>query len=174
MLGREIKEFMDKFAGKPFNKIPFTFSEEDAEYMERFQEQFPEHLVLVTHLFDPIDLKNLRSTEMWASRKFHVLILENKTNGAEQLNIYRAEVDTKSKRWRDGISWEEMQELKKQCGRGDKIAFEPFPKDSEVINTNNIRHLFIAKENSSIGSGFQSISAVSGSPKNILKSPTWQ
>jgi len=43
----------------------------------------------------------------------------------------------------DGITWDEVQEIKRGCGYGDNDALECFPADDAVMNTGNIRHIFI-------------------------------
>lgn len=46
-------------------------------------------------------------------------------------------------RWVDGISWDELMEIKRQCGYGDRFAVEVYPEDNHVINVANLRHLWI-------------------------------
>ena len=52
--------------------------------------------------------------------------------------------------WRLGggdspMSWEELQKVKSDCGFGDWEAVEVYPRDSEVINTANARHLYLTE-----------------------------
>jgi hypothetical protein len=53
--------------------------------------------------------------------------------------------------WREGISWEEMQTLKRQAGFNDRWAVEVFPSDGDVVNVANMRHLWILDEPPSYG-----------------------
>lgn len=53
--------------------------------------------------------------------------------------------------WREGISWDEMQALKRQAGFQDHWAVECFPPDSDVVNVANMRHLWILAEPPSFG-----------------------
>lgn len=46
-------------------------------------------------------------------------------------------------RWADGISWDDLQRVKYEIGRGDQWAVEMFPPDDEVTNVANMRHLWI-------------------------------
>ena len=45
--------------------------------------------------------------------------------------------------WDDGISWDQIQEIKSLVGYGDKWAVECFPPDQEVVNVANMRHIWI-------------------------------
>lgn len=45
--------------------------------------------------------------------------------------------------WKDGISWDDLQLIKAKLGYGDRDAVECYPKDKDVVNVANIRHLFI-------------------------------
>lgn len=43
----------------------------------------------------------------------------------------------------DGITWDELMDIKDRSGYGGKDAIEMYPANDAVINTGNIRHLFI-------------------------------
>lgn len=81
-----------------------------------------------------------RPIEAWRSREFLVQIYIE--NGFERLTAMRSEITPQGK-WKDGISWDELQRLKFECGRGDRWAVECYPPDSEVVNVNNLRHLWL-------------------------------
>ena len=49
-------------------------------------------------------------------------------------------------RWADGLSWEDLMALKRQCGRGDRDALEVYPADKDVVNVANMRHLWLPAE----------------------------
>ena len=46
-------------------------------------------------------------------------------------------------RWEDGITWDELQSIKMQCGYGDFDAMEIYPADRDIVNVANMRHLWI-------------------------------
>lgn len=52
-------------------------------------------------------------------------------------------LDIVRKDFQDGITWDELQTIKRECGYGDKDAIEFYPPDEDVFNTGNVRHLFI-------------------------------
>lgn len=49
-------------------------------------------------------------------------------------------------RWKDGITWEKLQELKRQAGYGSCDAIEIFPCDDDVVDVANMRHLWVFKD----------------------------
>ena len=49
-------------------------------------------------------------------------------------------------RWQDGITWDDLQRLKRECGYGDADAIEIFPADMDVVNVANMRHLWVMAE----------------------------
>lgn len=48
--------------------------------------------------------------------------------------------------WKDGITWDDLQRVKAQCGFGEHWMVETYPPDSEIVNVANIRHLFLLSE----------------------------
>lgn len=45
--------------------------------------------------------------------------------------------------WKDGITWDQLQHIKRMIGYGDKCAVEIYPPDKDIVNVANIRHLWI-------------------------------
>lgn len=81
--------------------------------------------------------------EVWRSRGFLVMFYFD--DGYVRMSALRTELRTDG-RFEDLISWDEMQRLKAEAGRGDKWAVEIFPPDAAVVNVANLRHLFFLKE----------------------------
>lgn len=44
---------------------------------------------------------------------------------------------------KDGITWDELNWIKNQCGFAEFDACEFFPRQRDVINVANVRHLYI-------------------------------
>lgn len=42
-----------------------------------------------------------------------------------------------------GITWDELQEVKRQIGRGEELALEVYPPDAELVNDAPMRHLWL-------------------------------
>ena len=53
--------------------------------------------------------------------------------------------------WLDGISWDQLMALKRHIGYGELYAIEIFPRDTDIVNVANMRHLWILREPLSIG-----------------------
>lgn len=79
---------------------------------------------------------------VYRSREF--LVQEFRENDVVRLSINRTRI-TKAGDWQDGITWEELQRLKAECGWGDSQAVEIFPPERDVVNLHNIRHLWIPR-----------------------------
>lgn len=54
-------------------------------------------------------------------------------------------------RWEEGLSWEELMRVKRECGFGDWYAIEVYPEDREIVNVANMRHLWLLSTPLTIG-----------------------
>jgi len=79
------------------------------------------------------------------NRNFLVQIFDD-VKGAIRLSIQRCEFDRKIGHWRDGITWDELQQLKDWAGFADFAAVEIFPPTDKVVDVANFRHLWILPE----------------------------
>jgi hypothetical protein len=91
----------------------------------------------------PANLKGPMPVEVWRSRCF-LLQVYPVSPMIERLSVNRTEIDI-SGNWVQDVSWEELQDLKRQCGRGDLDAVEIYPADADVVNVANMRHLWVLK-----------------------------
>lgn len=80
--------------------------------------------------------------EVWRSREFLVQVF-SEGPGVVRASINRTSIDSSKGRWDDGISWDEMQRIKREIGRGAKDAVEVFPADRDLVNVANMRHLWV-------------------------------
>lgn len=78
--------------------------------------------------------------EVWRSRDFLAQVFKPE-NGAVRVSINRTEID--GPRWKAEISWDELQRIKREIGRGEAWAVEIFPADSSTVNVANMRHLWL-------------------------------
>lgn len=60
-----------------------------------------------------------------------------------RMSVSRTDWDVNKGRWREGISWDDLQWLKDACGFGARDAVEVYPPAADVVNAANMRHLFI-------------------------------
>ena len=58
-----------------------------------------------------------------------------------RLSICRTSIS--GNRWKDGITWDELQRIKNEVGYGDADAVEIYPADDDVVNVANMRHLWV-------------------------------
>lgn len=80
--------------------------------------------------------------EVWRSRDFLVQVYAVAGESRlERLSVNRTTVKAPG-RWDDEITWDELQRLKRECGRGDCDALEVYPRDADVVNVANMRHLW--------------------------------
>lgn len=86
---------------------------------------------------DAVRLRVLRSREF--------LIQVFRESGHIRISVNRTLMG-KDGRWKDDISWDELQLIKSWCGFSGDTAVEIFPKSSDVVNVANMRHLWILSE----------------------------
>ncbi len=86
--------------------------------------------------------------EVWRSRKYLVQVFTENNNVIRlSINITQMEKG----RWIQGISWDCLQAIKRDIGYKDSYAIEIFPRDKDIVNVANIRHLWILPEPLDIG-----------------------
>ena len=79
---------------------------------------------------------------VWRSRQF--LVVEwLEPNRFSRLSVNRTEWDERRRDFRDDISWDDLQRLKREAGYGDQPAVECYPPDAQIVNVGNMRHLFL-------------------------------
>lgn len=86
-----------------------------------------------------------RPRRAWRSREFLVQLFDTFA-GVLRLSINRTRVDPATMRWLDGITWDELQRLKREAGYGDYEAVEIFPPDANIVDVANIRNLWVLPE----------------------------
>jgi len=87
-----------------------------------------------------------RPVQVWRSKTLLVQVFDETGDGSAQLlrlSIARTSVDPLTMRWKDGLTWEELQAAKAAVGYGDREAVEIFPPDYAVVNVANMRHLWV-------------------------------
>lgn len=110
--------------------------------LERDNLQYPHQLVPIPRDDWPLHMP-AGLDRVFRSCNFLVQVFVE-TNGAVRLSVCRTEIDGAS--WKPGISWDDLQIIKNQCGYSDQWAVEVYPPDEAVVNVSNMRHLWIIKE----------------------------
>lgn len=76
------------------------------------------------------------SIGFWESDSFFAAAFQD--GDAIRLDIVRRDLT-------DGVTWDELRGVKNACGFADMDAIEFYPREADVINTGNVRHLYIFK-----------------------------
>lgn len=77
----------------------------------------------------------------WRSRAFLVMEYAAK-DGASRLTLCRCQLADDGD-WRQDISWDDIQRLKRECGYSTRCAVELYPPDANVVNVANMRHIWL-------------------------------
>lgn len=80
--------------------------------------------------------------EAWRSRYWLVQVFNLDEHGAQRVSVNRPIMGPDG-RWADGITWDDLMEVKRQIGRHDRWAVEIFPPDQHIVNVANLRHFWL-------------------------------
>jgi len=100
--------------------------------------------------------ENPRVLRVWRSREFQAVLWDN--SGHHRLSVNRTVIDNTGS-WLDGITWDDLQRIKRECGFGLRLAVEMYPPDDDVVNVANMRHLWFPKEALGFGWGSRKLNA---------------
>lgn len=78
--------------------------------------------------------------EVWRSKEY-LLQVFHEADGIERMTVCRTSVSGNS--WKDNIPWDDLQRLKRECGRANFDAVEVYPRDCDIVNVASMRHIFI-------------------------------
>ena len=111
--------------------------------LERGNARLPLHLESIPRSEWPNELASRVGSpiQVWRSRHFLVQQYSAPEPAMCRLSVLRTVL--KGDRWLDGITWDDLQILKAQCGYADAWALEIYPPEEHVINVANIRHLWL-------------------------------
>lgn len=77
------------------------------------------------------------------SKDFLVQIFDERPRGGlYRLSVSRTHIDSTGE-WLDGITWDQLQRVKTEAGFGDHEAVEIYPREGNVVNVSNMRHLWL-------------------------------
>lgn len=80
-------------------------------------------------------------TEVWRSRDYLVQVFAE-GNQICRLSICKSDIG-KDGHWVDGLSWDELQSIKNAIGFAEQDAVEAYPRERDVVNVANLRHLWV-------------------------------
>lgn len=117
-----------------------TTTKSARKYLKRENEKWPWHLEDIPREQWPASKISSR-IRLMRSRDFLVQVFDL-GKGIVRLSINRTDLNGAG-RFTDSITWDELQQLKFQCGYGDRDAVEVYPAQKDVVNVANMRHLFV-------------------------------
>lgn len=84
---------------------------------------------------------------VWRSRGFLVQAFMEQNGFDPAIHVLRLSINRTKLRadglWEDAITWDELMEVKRQIGMGDKYAVEVYPRDIDIVLKANMRHLWV-------------------------------
>ncbi len=116
-----------------------------ARAMRKRAEGWPEHLAPVPEKEWPPRRTVEYPTALWRSRHYLAALYEaTPLDGVEvrRLSVNRVTVSTRGG-WEQNIPWDDLQRCKRETGHGDWYGVEIYPRDRDVVNVANMRHLWL-------------------------------
>lgn len=81
----------------------------------------------------------------WVSKRYMVQVYQEPNY--HQWSLYRMSICRTTQngkgQWDDKITWDEIQAIKTELGFGTKFGIEIYPRDDEVVNVANMRHIWL-------------------------------
>lgn len=88
--------------------------------------------------------KGITCLGAWRSRYFLAVLYCEARTGAKRLSVNRTKLV--GDRWVGDITWDDLMQVKRECGLGDVHAIEFYPADDQVVDVANMRHLWLLDE----------------------------
>lgn len=85
-----------------------------------------------------------RAIKAWRNAEFLVQLYDD--DGHPRLSVNRTRLAPNRQDWADGITWDELQQIKTDVGYAELWAIEIYPPDNQTINDANLRHLWLLEE----------------------------
>lgn len=119
-------------------------SKTDLEYLRRENEKHPQALRAIPVEQWSAIIQGYKDVIAVLRSKRFLVVLRRERPGIVWMSVNRTAMA--GTRWVDGITWDELQRLKREAGYGDKDAIEIYPRDRDVVDVANIRHLWILED----------------------------
>lgn len=123
--------------------MSYTDVRQARAHLETMRRLWPDKLVEVPREEWPPSIAQLTKipAAVMRSKDFLVQIYEE-GNDVLRLSINRCRINDDGS-WSDQVTWDELQQLKRECGLGALDAVEVFPCEHDVVNVANMRHLWV-------------------------------
>lgn len=122
--------------------MPIETTREQRRQLERDSANWPAVLTRIPR--EECPPTPLPADEVWRSRYFLAQVFIE-PHGVVRVSVNRVLMGPGG-RWVDGITWDELQGVKRQIGRGDRFAVEVYPADRDLVDVANVRHLWLLPE----------------------------
>ena len=127
--------------------MPAPLNRKGRQALKKANKSFPTHLVEIKKEEWPND-ENKNRFKVFRSRRFFVQVF--KEDDVIRLSVCRTEINPDGN-WKDNITWEDLQQLKRQAGFGNHYAVEVYPRDCDIVNVANMRHIWVLEKPLDIG-----------------------
>lgn len=121
----------------------------DRRLLKKQSAKWPEAMTEIPPEEWPDGVRDVKLFKAWRSNRYLAQAFREK-DGIIRLSVNKT-VLLPNNDWDDGLSWDELQLIKRQCGYGHLMAVEIYPKDIDIVNVANMRHLWIVPEGLSFG-----------------------
>jgi hypothetical protein len=121
--------------------VSISTTREQRRQLARDNLKLPSTLQLVPRDEWPTSALTVGRLRVWRSRRFLVQEFRESAAVVARLSINRTTLGTE--RWADNITWDELQDIKAQCGYAEHDAVEVYPMQRDVVNVANMRHLWV-------------------------------
>jgi hypothetical protein len=130
--------------------LKFARSRKDLEQARvalwRYNAMWPETMTEIRRADWPTDLEVpgmlAPPLQVWRSRYFIAILHDEAGKSARRLSVQRTSLNDEGE-IEGGITWDELMHIKSECGFGDVDAVELYPRNVDVVNIANMRHLWI-------------------------------
>ena len=99
---------------------------------------------------DPADLPE----RVWASRHYLVQLYQEAQHDSApvyRMSVCRTRLKKTGVRWQEGLTWDELQAIKREIGFGDWYGVEIYPRECDVVNEANMRHIWLMEKPLPVG-----------------------
>lgn len=111
-------------------------------YLDRENRKWPETLTPAPMDQWPQPQENERIPKaVFRSRDYLVQVFDE-MNGLVRISANRTRIAADGN-WSDGLTWDELQQIKSEVGYADKDAVEVYPHQMDIVNIYNMRHLWV-------------------------------
>lgn len=115
--------------------------------LKKNNKTFPNHLIEI-EVSEEKQANNPNLLKVFRSRYYLVQVFED--GDVIRLSINKTEVNNDGS-WKENIGWEDLQQLKRQAGFANHYAVEVYPRDVDLVNVANMRHIWVLENPLKIG-----------------------